>query len=314
MFSELIDEADALEVVDPALHAKILAAVDATSTEQFSLTERFRAASYLQLATLFLAQQNGWKAEKVLPDGKGGHVSETVVDESKLPAEMAALRKLQDSLSYSPALQDLIAGRREDFIHELAADNDFGRTVLLWPEITEEEKRAFVQATVTRHLQGYSIAGVDIPAPTVRFDGEIKAAAAVTETELTREGDAIVPVVRGIKAGAGLRDAKLGLYAVILAYHESVHALLTSLAAAAARGTIQPDHPLYDDAALALADRLYGQAIPFIPSVYENDVEEKFVYAAERRFMTDLLRSLPPEHLSKDAPPSGPGHQSHYTP
>jgi hypothetical protein len=315
MLSKLIDEADKFAVVEPGVHARILAAVDGTPPVRFSLAERFRAASYLQLATLYLAQQHNWTVEKDSPDGKGGRASETLVDESRLPAEIAALHKILDSFSYSPALADMIARRREDFIRELAGDRDFGIALLRWPEMAEEERRAFVHDTVAQHLRGYSIPGVDISVPPFSFDTGIKTAAAVTETEFIREGDTAVPVARAIKAGAGLRDAELGLYAVVLAYHESVHALLTSLAAAAAREKIHPGDPFYDDAALALAYRRDWQAVPFIPSVYQNDVEEKLVYATERHFMNDLIETFiggqPPP---KDAPPAGPERQIHCTP
>jgi hypothetical protein len=291
MFRASLDAVDEKPDFDPALHEQFMQAVQATPASQMSLTEKFRAANYLQLAVLWLAGENGWKIAKSLPDGKGGHVSEDIVDESMLPAEMAALHKIQDTPGYSPALGAWIDAQRADVAARLIGDESFGRRLFEWPRMDAEDKRQLLQDIVALNMNSYSREGIAITVPPVVFDDEIKSAAAVNDTALFDEGGKAVPVTKAIRVGAGLRDADNPFLAVVLTYHESIHALITQLAAMRVRGSLPESHPLHDDASTALAERLFGRALPMIRSVYDNDFEEKFVFGCQNRFGDSLIAS-----------------------
>jgi len=282
MLRALLDKADENEDFDPALHERILRLLDETPADQLSLTEKFRSALYLQNAVLYIAYKNEWSAEISAPDGKGGHIRQKVVDESRLPFEMAALGKIQSTVGYSRRLQDWIDSQRDAVAARVF--EEYGARLQRWPEMAGGEKRQLLQDIVALNLQAYRGKGFEIEVPPVGFDEEISGVAANNHTALTGEGDDAVPAVDAIIASGGLRDMTRVFVPLKLIYHESIHALITQLAAARARGLLSEDDPLYEDAGVALAERRYGAAIPLIPTVYKNDFEEKFVRGCERNF------------------------------
>ena len=303
MLRELLDKADENEDFDQDLHDRILRLLDETPADKLSLTEKFRSSQYLQNAVLYIAKKNEWSAVTTRPDGKGGRLEEKVVDEVRLPFEMAALHKIQDTLRYSPALGQWIAAQRDRFAARLMNDESFRERLLDWDKSTAEQKQQLLQDIVALHMTAYDgPAGVTIPVPPVQINDELKGPCAVTHNQLGEESEKIIPGVLSIDVSPDLRDLPKSYLPLKLVYHESVHALITQLAAARARGTLAPDDPLYGDASLALADRLYGCATPLIRSVYENDMEEKFVYGCEHEFGDSLMEQVAARH--KKAPPA----------
>jgi hypothetical protein len=294
MLRDLLDSIDQKDDFDPALHAQFMRAMTETPAGAMSLTERFRAANYLQLAVMYIAGEKGWRLEKEFPDGSGGHVAGEVVDEARLPAEMSILHRLRETLGYSPAVANWIASKRDEVAARIMQDESFGRRWMGWPKMDAEQKRQLLQDVVAANMDAYRGEGFDIAVPPVMFDDEIKGAAALTAPEIHTENGKAVPGVKCIRAGAGLRDAPDPFLAVILCYHESVHAVLTQLAAARARGALPDDHPLRDDADVALAERMFGGATPFIRSIYEGDPEERLVFDAQARFSDSLLAAATP--------------------
>lgn len=302
MLREMLDKADENEDFDPALHERILNLLDETPADKLSLTEKFRLAQYLQNAVLYIAKQNDWSAVTTRPDGKGGRREEKVVDEARLPFEMAALHKIQDTLHYSPALGQWIAGQRDKLAARLMNDDSFSERLFDWDKSTAEQKRQLLQDIVALHMTAYDgPVGVTIPVPPVQINDKFEGPCAATHNQLGGESEKI-PGVASIDVSPDLLGLPKAYLPLKLVYHESVHALITQLAAARARGTLSPDDPLYGDASLALAERLDGVATPLIRSVYENDVEEKFVYGCEHDFGDSLMEQIAARH--KKAPPA----------
>ena len=152
MLRELLDKADENEDFDPALHEQILRLLDETPSDQLSLTEKFRSSQYLQNAVLYIAKKNEWSAVTTRPDGKGGQREEKVVDESRLPSEMAALHKIQDTLRYSPALGQWIAAQRDKLAARLMNDESFSERLFDWDKSTAEQKHKLLQDIVALHM------------------------------------------------------------------------------------------------------------------------------------------------------------------
>jgi hypothetical protein len=226
--------------------------------------ERGCAANYLIWAVLDGAAENDHHKQLGIQT-EGGLVSRYVVDEARYPHEIAWLKHFAKDLRLSANLEGWLARKRHDFVEKFRSDPGLGDDLARWPDMSPDHRELFLIRVIRARIISFGDERFFFTPPKISFFDD--------ETGL--QGSASSRL-NEITLNRSICDSDDPTPALMTAYHEGTHNILTQLARMAAEGRIPERDPLFGDIRKLAHSRYYGLAPPGqLRSLYESDDEER---------------------------------------
>lgn len=267
-------------------HDEIMRMLADSKPSEMSLSERFKALSYLQTMVTFIAKGNDLY--------KNG-----IVDEDIFKDEIREMHRFARTTQYSPATAHWMDARRSELVESLLTDSTFVALTRQWNNSLPADRAKLLSYLSERQTEIYAKDALPFAPPRTVVSPQSGDCWTISPRieKITGAGDIVINFGHDFLAEATLPQA------LMLAQHETVHYLMAQLALAARDGHLLPAHLLYNDALMRLARmQEHYNAHSAIDSVYLKDGEETLAYGECCAFAKDFFERLRPQTRSPEPP------------